>query len=91
MYIVPAKEALGTALYSSGYFEKALIQFHKSNRLRQSSCYDEWIGRCEETIRAYLTAANIEAGTVQGGCPESIHDDFCFLLFSRHPDQSRVS
>ena len=64
---VPAKEALGTALYSSGYFEKALIQFHKSNRLRQSSCYDEWIGRCEETIRAYLTAANIDAGTVRGG------------------------
>ena len=64
---VPAKEALGTALYSSGYFEKALIQFHKSHRLRQSSCFDEWIGRCEETIRAYLTAANIDAGTVRGG------------------------
>ena len=45
IYEVPAKEALGTALYSSGYFEKALIQFHKSNRLRQSSCFDEWIGR----------------------------------------------
>ena len=65
--LVPAKEALGTALYSSGYFEKALIQFHKSNRLRQSSCYDEWIGRCEETIKAYLIAANIDAGTVRGG------------------------
>ena len=29
---MPAKEALGTALYSSGYFEKALMMFHKINR-----------------------------------------------------------
>ena len=80
---VPAKEALGTALYSSGYFEKALIQFHKSNRLRQSSCYDEWIGRCEETIRAYLTAADIDAGTVQGG---NLIRDILKILCSLIPD-----
>ena len=35
---VAAKESLGTALYSSGYFEKALIQFHIMNRKRLVYC-----------------------------------------------------
>ena len=65
-YLVGAKEALGTALYSSGYFERALIQFHKMNRLRQSNTYDDWIGRCEETIKAFLVASEIEVSIVEG-------------------------
>ena len=60
-----AKEALGTALYSSGYFETALVEFHKVNRLRQN-IYDDWITRCEETIKAFLAASNIEAEMVGG-------------------------
>ena len=36
------------------------------NRQRQSTAYDEWIGRCEETIKAFLLASNIEVDTVAG-------------------------
>ena len=61
-----ATEALGTALYSSGHFERALVEFHKVNRRRQN-IYDDWITRCEETIKAFLAAANVEIETVEGG------------------------
>ena len=53
-------------MYSSGFFEKALIQFHKMNRLRGSNTYDDWIGRCEETIKAFLSASHIDVETVEG-------------------------
>ena len=39
---------------------------YKINRQRQSTAYDEWIGRCEETIKAFLLASNIEVDTVAG-------------------------
>ena len=61
-----AKEALGTALYSSGYFESALVEFHKLRRLRQSNLYEDWITRCEETIKAFLAASSVEEKTVSG-------------------------
>ena len=60
-----ATEALGTALYSSGHFERALVEFHKVNRRRQN-IYDDWITRCEETIKAFLAASNIEIEIVTG-------------------------
>ena len=75
-----AREALGKALYSAGCFEHALVQFYKANRsvllfvinkcknffrIRQSSTYEEWITRCEETIKSYLAATKIEGMVVQ--------------------------
>ena len=75
-----AREALVKALYSAGCFEHALVQFYKANRsvllfvinkcknffrIRQSSTYEEWITRCEETIKSYLAATKIEGMVVQ--------------------------
>ena len=41
------------------------MEFHKVNRLRQN-IYDDWITRCEETIKAFLAASNIETEMVAG-------------------------
>ena len=62
---VPAKETLGKALYSAGQFEMALVEFHKAHRMRPISLYEEWIGRCEETIKAFLTATKIDYDIVE--------------------------
>ena len=35
--------------------------------MRQSNLYEDWITRCEETIQAFLAAANVEIETVEGG------------------------
>ena len=55
-----AKETLGKALYSAGQFENALAEFHKAYRIRSTPTYEEWIGRCEDTIKAFLTKTNID-------------------------------
>ena len=57
---VAAKDTLGKALYSAGQFEKALAEFHKAHRMRPISVYEEWIARCEETIKSFLTATKID-------------------------------
>ena len=57
---IAAKEALGKALYSDGKFELALVEFHRANRMRPNEVFDEWIGRCEETIRAFLTNKKLD-------------------------------
>ena len=62
---VAAKDTLGKALYSSGQFEKALVEFHKAYRMRPISLYEEWIGGCEETIKAFLTATHIDFDIVE--------------------------
>ena len=62
---VVAKETLGKALYSAGQFEKALVEFHKAYRMRPNTMYEEWIGRCEETIRHFLTAIKIDRDIVE--------------------------
>ena len=72
IFSVGAKEALGTALYSSGYFERALVEFHRVSRIRASSLYEDWITRCEETIQAFLAAANVEIETVSGKYPDTL-------------------
>ena len=60
-----AKETLGKALYSAGQFENALVEFHKVYRERPSTLYEEWIARCEETIKAFLLGTKIDSMTVQ--------------------------
>ena len=77
-----AKEALGTALYSSGYFERALVEFHRVSRLRQSTLYEDWITRCEETIKAFLAAANVEIETVTGIPRKPLKFSLIFFLLS---------
>ena len=57
---VVAKEILGKALYSAGQFENALVEFHKADRIRPNTFYEEWILRCEETIKAFLTKTVID-------------------------------
>ena len=60
-----AKEALGKALYSNGQFEMALVEFHRANRIRPNEVFDEWIGRCEETIRVFLTNTKLDCNVVE--------------------------
>ena len=56
-----AKEALGRALYASGQFEAALMQFQRVARLRPKEQESlDWISRCEETIKTFLAATKIE-------------------------------
>ena len=62
---IAAKEALGKALYSDGKFELALVEFHRANRMRPNEVFDEWIGRCEETIRAFLTNTKLDCDVVE--------------------------
>ena len=63
---VVAKETLGRALYSAGQFENALVEFHKAYRARPFTVYEEWIGRCEETIKAFFAATKLDIVTVGG-------------------------
>ena len=56
---------MGKALYSAGQFEKALAEFHKAYRMRPNNMFEEWIGRCEETIKAFLTATKIDCEIVE--------------------------
>ena len=53
------------AMYSAGRFENALVEFHKAKRMRPITLYEEWIGRCEETIKAFLTATKIDCEIVE--------------------------
>ena len=77
---VSAREALGKALYAAGWFEKALVEFHRifrqvvdniisilitRFRLRQTKYFDDWITRCEETILSFLSTANLDSSSVR--------------------------
>lgn len=44
------------------------------NRLRKSNTYDDWIGRCEETIKAFMEAASIEEDIVAGEEDKTLGD-----------------
>ena len=55
---------LAQALYAAGQFECALVEFHRAHRLRQSNHFEEWINRCEETIKAFLLVATVDMPTV---------------------------
>ena len=46
-----AREALGKALYSAGYFEHALVEFYKANRCHKMYFVKNKLGRNRNTIR----------------------------------------
>ncbi|XP_023336252.1 tetratricopeptide repeat protein 25 [Eurytemora carolleeae] len=60
-----AMEALGKSMYTAGRFENAIVQFQRIQRIRKSKMITDWIERCEETIKAFLSAVQFEPQIVE--------------------------